>query len=154
MVFLYTMQGRDRKIHMLNVYHTPALPHSDQGGQHHYHQLYFKDDEVMSQKSQSNAERHAGVNTSHYLSSSCFWLTAWSATRQACPLPHTQKKIVWLEAKSLYPKICNVAFCDLSQAKVKDGLNKWAGRGTVDREHKGTKLFCRAENWWRNKRWL
>lgn len=25
--------------------------------------------------------------------------------------------------------MCNAAFCDLSQTKVKDDLNQWAGRG-------------------------
>lgn len=37
-----------------------------------------------------------------------------------------------------------MAFCDLSQAKVKDNLNKWAGRGTVDREST-KKTYCSAE---------
>lgn len=57
------------------------------------------------------------------------------------------KKIVWLEAKSIYPKMYNVALCDLSQAKVKDNLNNWAGRDTVGRESTKEKtdlLFCRA----------
>lgn len=155
MVFLYTMQGRDGKIYVLNVSRTPALPHathSDQGGQHHYHQLYFKDSEVMSQKSQSNVERHAGVNPSHYLRSPCLRLTAWSATR------HPHKKIVWLEAKSIYPKICNVVLCDLRQAKVKDDLNNWAGRGTVDREstreQNGLTVLESQRVGGRRKRWL
>lgn len=49
----------------------PQAYHMPKEG-HHYHQLCFIDDEVMSQKSQDDAEIQVRVHPSHYLNSACF----------------------------------------------------------------------------------